>query len=128
MVRDADAAMNRAKERGRARYELFDEGLRGRALSGLRVENDLRRALERDELTLEYQPMVSLQDFSIVGVEALLRWEHPERGLIAPLDFIPWPRRTVSSNRSAVGCSSTPAVRPPAGTRSGLNRRPCRWR
>jgi diguanylate cyclase (GGDEF)-like protein/PAS domain S-box-containing protein len=89
VVRDADAAMNRAKERGRARYELFDEGLRGRALSRLRVENDLRRALERDELTLEYQPLVSLQDFSIVGVEALLRWEHPERGLIAPLDFIP---------------------------------------
>ncbi|MGH2867577.1 MAG: putative bifunctional diguanylate cyclase/phosphodiesterase [Solirubrobacteraceae bacterium] len=89
MVRDADAAMNRAKERGRARYELFDEGLRGRALSRLRVENDLRRALERDELTLDYQPLVSLQDFSIVGVEALIRWEHPERGRIAPLDFIP---------------------------------------
>ena len=89
MVRDADAAMNRAKERGRARYELFDEGMRGRALSRLRVENDLRRALERDELTLDYQPLVSLQDFSIVGVEALIRWEHPERGRIAPLDFIP---------------------------------------
>jgi diguanylate cyclase (GGDEF)-like protein/PAS domain S-box-containing protein len=89
MVRDADAAMNRAKERGRARYELFDEGLRGRALSRLRVENDLRRALERDELALDYQPVVSLQDFSIVGVEALVRWKHPERGLIAPLDFIP---------------------------------------
>ncbi len=89
VVRDADAAMNRAKERGRARYELFDEGLRGRALSRLRVENDLRRALERDELTLDYQPLVSLQDFSIVGVEALIRWEHPERGRIAPLDFIP---------------------------------------
>ena len=89
LVRDADTAMYRAKERGRARYELFDERLRGRALSRLHVESDLRRALERDELTLEYQPLVSLRDFSIVGVEALIRWEHPERGRIAPGDFIP---------------------------------------
>ena len=88
LVRDADAAMHRAKERGRARYELFDEGIRGRAISRLRVENDLRRALERDELTLDYQPQVSLGDRSIVGVEALLRWEHPIRGRIAPADFI----------------------------------------
>ncbi|HEX3832540.1 MAG TPA: EAL domain-containing protein [Solirubrobacteraceae bacterium] len=89
LIRDADAAMHRAKERGRARYELFDEGIRGRAISRLRVENDLRRALERDELTLHYQPQVSLGDRSIVGVEALVRWEHPTRGRIAPADFIP---------------------------------------
>jgi diguanylate cyclase (GGDEF)-like protein/PAS domain S-box-containing protein len=89
LIRDADAAMNRAKERGRARYELFDEGLRGRAISRLRVENDLRRALERDELTLDYQPLVSLADLSIVSAEALVRWQHPERGLIPPADFIP---------------------------------------
>ncbi len=89
LIRDADAAMNRAKERGRARYELFDVGMRGRAISRLRVENDLRRALERDELTLDYQPLVSLRDHSIVGVEALIRWEHPVRGRISPSDFIP---------------------------------------
>ena len=88
LVRDADAAMHRAKERGRARYELFDEAIRGRAISRLRVENDLRRALERDELTLDYQPLVSLRDQSIVGVEALMRWEHPTRGVIPPADFI----------------------------------------
>ena len=89
LIRDADSAMNRAKERGRARYELFDEGMRGRAISRLRVENDLRRALEREEFTLDYQPVVSLPDRSIVSVEALIRWEHPQRGRVAPADFIP---------------------------------------
>lgn len=89
VIRNADAAMNRAKERGRARYELFDEAMRSRAISRLRVENDLRRALERDELTLDYQPLVSCRDYSIVGVEALIRWQHPDRGRIAPSDFIP---------------------------------------
>ena len=89
LIRDADAAMYRAKDRGRARYEVFDEGMRGRAIERLRVENDLRRALERGELRLEYQPVVSLLDFAIVGVEALLRWRHPERGEISPAEFIP---------------------------------------
>jgi diguanylate cyclase (GGDEF)-like protein/PAS domain S-box-containing protein len=89
LVRDADAAMHRAKERGRARWELFDEALRGRAISRLRVENDLRRALERRELTLDYQPLVSMGDGRLVGVEALVRWDHPDRGRISPADFIP---------------------------------------
>ena len=89
LIRDADAAMYRAKDGGRARYEVFDEGMRGRAIERLRVENDLRRALERDELRLEYQPVVSLRNFSLVGVEALLRWRHPERGEIPPSEFIP---------------------------------------
>ena len=89
LIRDADAAMYRAKDRGRARYEVFDEGMRARAIERLRVENDLRRALERGELRLEYQPVVSLKSFAIVGVEALLRWRHPQRGEISPADFIP---------------------------------------
>jgi len=89
LIRDADAAMYRAKERGRARYELFDEVMRGRAMERLRVENDLRRALARGELELHYQPVVSLKNDSIVCVEALVRWNQPQRGLVLPQEFIP---------------------------------------
>jgi diguanylate cyclase (GGDEF)-like protein len=89
LIRDADTAMYRAKEGGRARYELFDDVLRARAVSRLRMETELRRALERRELRLEYQPVVALGDGSIVSVEALLRWHHPDRGLVEPGEFVP---------------------------------------
>jgi diguanylate cyclase (GGDEF)-like protein/PAS domain S-box-containing protein len=89
LIRDADAAMYQAKARGRARFEIFDRAMRARSVERLSVENDLRRALERDELRVVYQPIVSLRDGSIASVEALLRWEHPKRGLVLPADFIP---------------------------------------
>jgi EAL domain-containing protein (putative c-di-GMP-specific phosphodiesterase class I) len=89
LIRDADAAMYRAKNRGRARYELFDEQMRARTIARLSLENELRRALERDELDVVYQPVVSFRDGSIVSVEALLRWDHPQRGQIGPDEFIP---------------------------------------
>lgn len=89
LLKDADQAMYRAKERGRARYELYDEKMRRRAIARLRLENDLRRALERNELRLDYQPVVYLQDGSIAGVESLLRWDHPGRGAVPPAEFLP---------------------------------------
>ncbi len=89
LIRDADAAMYQAKARGRARFEVFDGAMRARTVKRLSVENDLRRALEREELRVVYQPIVSLEDRGLVAVEALLRWQHPVRGLLTPAEFIP---------------------------------------
>jgi diguanylate cyclase (GGDEF)-like protein/PAS domain S-box-containing protein len=89
LLRDADAAMYRAKERGRGRYELFDDVLRKRVLLRLRTENELRRGLEHGELRVVYQPVVELAGGSVTAVEALVRWQHPQRGLLDPVDFIP---------------------------------------
>jgi diguanylate cyclase (GGDEF)-like protein/PAS domain S-box-containing protein len=88
-MRDADAAMYRAKERGRGECELFDDAMRERALGRLRMETALRGALDREELRVEYQPVVSLGDGSIVGLEALMRWDNLGLGPVAPLEFIP---------------------------------------
>jgi diguanylate cyclase (GGDEF)-like protein len=89
LLRDADAALNRAKERGRDRVEQFDSGVRARAIVRQRTEGDLRRGLERGELAPHYQAIVSVADRRVVGFEALVRWEHPERGLLVPAQFIP---------------------------------------
>lgn len=88
VLRDADTAMYRAKTDGKARHRVFDEAMHESAVSLLQIETDLRRALERNELRLVYQPIVRLDDDALAGFEALLRWDHPERGLITPDDFI----------------------------------------
>lgn len=89
VLRDADTAMYRAKVRGKARYEMFDEAMHARAVAQLKLETDLRRALTRNELRVQYQPIVELASGVIMGFEALVRWEHPERGLVSPGEFIP---------------------------------------
>jgi EAL domain-containing protein (putative c-di-GMP-specific phosphodiesterase class I) len=88
LLRDADAAMYRAKELGGGRYEAFDIALRDRLIERMEIERDLRHAVQRDQLELHYQPLIDLVDERIVGFEALLRWRHPERGLMAPGQFI----------------------------------------
>jgi diguanylate cyclase (GGDEF)-like protein/PAS domain S-box-containing protein len=88
LIRDADAAMYRAKESGRARCVLFDAEMRATAMRRLEVERELRYALDRDELALHYQPVVSLRTGEITGLEALVRWQHPKRGLLDPSDFV----------------------------------------
>jgi len=88
LIRDADAAMYRAKEGGRARCVLFDAEMRAGAMRRLEVERELRHALERDELALHYQPVVNLRSGEITGLEALVRWRHPERGTLDPAEFV----------------------------------------
>jgi diguanylate cyclase (GGDEF)-like protein/PAS domain S-box-containing protein len=88
MLRDADTAMYRAKSLGKARYEVFDADMRASMVARLQVETDLRHALEREEFRNFYQPIVVLDSGRIVGFEALLRWQHPTRGLIGPDQFI----------------------------------------
>jgi diguanylate cyclase (GGDEF)-like protein len=89
ILRDADTAMYRAKDSGKARFEIFDSGMHDRAVDRLQIEMDLRRAAERGQLHLVYQPVVRLADGAMTGVEALLRWAHPVRGCVMPSTFIP---------------------------------------
>lgn len=88
LLRDADAAMYRAKSKGRHRFEVFDEHLRTEAMRALDLESDLRRAITRTEFEPHFQSIVELASGKIVGYEALLRWHHPERGLLAPDAFL----------------------------------------
>lgn len=89
LLRDAHTAMHRAKASGKARHEVFVRGMRDQVMTRLQLETDLRRAIERDEFRLYYQPLVSLSSGKIAGFEALLRWVHPDRGFVLPMDFIP---------------------------------------
>ena len=94
ILRDADTAMYQAKAKGRARYELFKIDMRTQLEQMWQLEAELRHAIEREEFQLYYQPIVSLADGKIAGVEALLRWGHPQRGLIDPAEFIPLAEET----------------------------------
>jgi diguanylate cyclase (GGDEF)-like protein/PAS domain S-box-containing protein len=89
ILRDADTAMYRAKSQGKSRYEVFDADMRASVMARLQLETDLRHALERGEFRNFYQPIVALVSGEIAGFEALLRWQHPTRGLLGPIEFIP---------------------------------------
>jgi diguanylate cyclase (GGDEF)-like protein/PAS domain S-box-containing protein len=89
LLREADTAMHRAKSSGKGRYEVFDDSMHSRAVRMMTLETDLRKALERMEFELHYQPIVSLHDSSLMGFEALIRWKHPKLGMVSPMDFIP---------------------------------------
>ena len=89
VLRNADAAAYCAKDRGRNRYEIFDDALRAATAAALEVETDLHRALDDHQLFLRYQPVVELASGRLVGAEGLVRWQHPERGLLSPDEFLP---------------------------------------
>jgi diguanylate cyclase (GGDEF)-like protein/PAS domain S-box-containing protein len=89
LLRDADLAMYRAKALGKARYEVFDTMMHARAVGLLQLETDLRRALDRDEFKVHYQPIINLHNGRVIGFEALVRWHHPQRGVVMPDEFIP---------------------------------------
>lgn len=88
MLRDADIAMYRAKDQGKAQHVVFDQDMHERAVARLQLETDLRRAVERDSFEVYYQPIISIKTGAILGLEALVRWAHPDRGLISPARFI----------------------------------------
>jgi diguanylate cyclase (GGDEF)-like protein len=88
LLRDADVAVFAAKERGRGRIELFDDSMRDRAVRRLEIEGSLRRALVRGEFRVHYQPVVAIDRSEMIGLEALVRWEHPDLGLLPPADFL----------------------------------------
>lgn len=89
LLRDAEIAMYQAKESGRGHYEVFNSAMQARALAVLQLETDLRQAIDNQEFLLHYQPIFSLRNQEIIGLEALIRWQHPTRGLVSPGDFIP---------------------------------------
>ena len=94
LLRGADIAMYRAKASGRACHEVFDTEMHTRVVKLLQLENDLRRAVERQEFFLNYQPIVAIATGKITGFEALVRWQHPEQGLVSPVKFVPMAEET----------------------------------
>ena len=93
-MKNADTAMSRAKDRGRNTYQFYTPDMNAKALERFSLGNSLRRALEREEFTLYYQPRVDLNTGGMIGMEALLRWRNPELGMVSPAHFIPLTEET----------------------------------
>ena len=133
VLRNADVAMYAAKEAGKGRLAIFEPGMHTRALDLIEQEHDLREAIDQDQFILRYQPVVELASGRIVGVEALVRWQHPARGLVAPSEFIPLAESTgliVDLGRSILDKACRQAAQGcPAELMLGVNlrspRRPC---
>lgn len=89
LLRDADAALNHAKSKGRNRYEYFDQDMHDKVVNRVNTGNELRRALKEDQFEAYYQPFTNLKERKVTGFEALIRWNHPEKGMISPTEFIP---------------------------------------
>ncbi len=94
ILQQADVAMFQAKNKGRSRVEVFDESLRAKSVARLEIYDDLRHAIDHDEMTVHYQPIARVADDRIVAMEALVRWHHPTRGLLGPMEFIPFAEET----------------------------------
>ena len=94
ILQQADVAMFQAKNKGRSRVEVFDESLRAKSVARLEIYDDLRHSIDHDELAVHYQPIASVADDRIVAMEALVRWHHPSRGLLGPMEFIPFAEET----------------------------------
>lgn len=94
LLRHADTAMYRAKDQGRNNYQLYTPAMNAKIMERLTMENSLRQALKREEFVIFYQPLVNTETGQMTGMEALLRWQHPERGLVAPMEFIPMAEET----------------------------------
>jgi diguanylate cyclase (GGDEF)-like protein/PAS domain S-box-containing protein len=94
ILQQADVAMFQAKNKGRSRVEVFDESLRAESVARLEIYDDLRHSIDRNELTVHYQPIANVSDDRIVAMEALVRWHHPTRGLLGPMEFIPFAEET----------------------------------
>ncbi len=88
LLRDAELAVSDAKRQNKLPYQIFNQSMRGKALTLLQLENDLRRAIKREEFILHYQPIISLRNNKIKGFEVLVRWRHPEKGIVSPSEFI----------------------------------------
>ncbi len=117
LMRNADVAMYMAKEKGKGRYQVFEPAMHDTALRRLELKADLQRALEHDEFILHYQPVIELDTGRITGVEALIRWIHPDRGIVQPLEFIPLAEETglIVRDRSLGPARSVPLRRGAAG-------------
>jgi diguanylate cyclase (GGDEF)-like protein/PAS domain S-box-containing protein len=124
LLKHAEVAMYRAKHDGRNSYQFFDRAMTEQAHERLRLESSLRRALERDEFVLHYQPQIDIAGGEVIGVEALLRWQHPKRGLVPPLEFIPLLEDTGLITEVGNWVITTACRQAAAWHASGLHRQP----